>query len=199
MDFTCRENDPAEVPFTPEAHDFDEMVPPYLTRLDMPDARTRLHVLRRGVPGDIQGYNDYEVHRVMDRVARTTLLDLWKLDCESGAEWRDNTLDLLVQPGDLRLRIDAARGEGRIGGDDAPWLPLDELQARVDLEIGTGFGYRLAEERWQAEYEAAAPDRAEAQRRERRKQNLECILAILFFLGLFLLWYLDPTGAFEKS
>lgn len=126
------------------SHDdnFAEPVPFYLRRRDMPDGRTRLHSISQSEPGDIQGMYDFDSHRVIDRAARTAVLDLWPLDCGSEAEWRDGALDLLVQPGDLRLRIDLARGEYRLGGDETPWVPLDGLQARMEHEIGTGFGYQ---------------------------------------------------------
>ncbi len=193
MDFAARDDHY----YRAEEHDFADVVPDYLTRIDMPDGRTRLHSTLRSEPHDIRDEYRYEVHRVIDRIARTTILDLWRLDCESNAEWRDGALDLRVQPGDLCLRIDPARGEYRVGGD-ATWLPIAQLQEHVDREIGTGFGFAIEEERREAEYQAAAPERAEANRRERRKGNRDLILCGLFFLALFLLWYLDPTGAFEN-
>lgn len=173
-----------------EEHNFAEVAPFGIRRLDMPDGRTRLHWVTGYEPNDPQDYYNYEVHRVIDRAARTTVLDLWRLDCGSEAEWRDGALDLRVRPGDLRLRIDLSRGEYRIGGDDTPWLPIDQLQAHVDREIGTGFGYRIEDERRYAEYRTGALER---NRLERRKDNRQMILYGLFFLAMFLLWYLVPT------
>ena len=181
--------------YTSEEHNFAEVVRPGIRRLDMPDGRTRLHSVTGYEPGDIRGDYGYDIHRVIDRDHRVLVLDLWRVDCSSEAEWRDGALDLLIQPGDLRLRIDLARGEYCRSGDDAFWLPIDNIQAHVEREIGTGFGFAIEADCREAEYKAGAPERAEAARRQCRKDIRALILYALFFLAMFLLWYLDPTGA----
>jgi len=128
-------------------YDLADEVPASIQRIDMDDGRTRVHITSGHVPGDYKDLAQRDLHRIIDRQTGP-VLDLWPLDVDSFHEWRDGALDVSVAPTRLQLRIDLGRGAWRAG--DAPWRPLDELQAYAEREIGFGFGdherSRLAEE-----------------------------------------------------
>ena len=177
------------MPIEPDETDAGGPLPYWLERRDMPDGRTRLHLLRDVPSGDIHEINVTLRPRVIDRSTGRPVLSLWLLDCLAEDEWRDGALHLRIQPADLDLRIDLARGEFRAAGSEP--RPLDGLQAFVESAVGDGFGVKKAEA-------ALEPERERAWRRAQRRERLQVIggflllVAFLIFLGWML--YTDPQS-----
>jgi hypothetical protein len=176
----------------PDETDFEEPPPYWLERIDFTDGRTRIHLLVDVEPGDIHEIAAVRRHRIVDRVLREAVLNLWPLDCVADHQFRDGVLTLWIEPTKLTLHIDLARRSFRPEG--AGWRPIEELQRFAEDAIGPGFGIR---EKKRPEEERTRPAREEALRpaevRERRQALLGAIMIVALIIATAAIFYMLAT------